>query len=418
MQTLLSPTVGRRIVATLFITQSLALAGFIANVAVNAIVGAELSGTQALSGLPGTLMLLGAATAAYPAGWLMQRLGRRPGLTLGFIVGAIGMLVSGSAVLLHTFPLFLLGTLLIGASRGTLDQSRYAAADAQPVERRGKAISTIVFAGTIGAIAGPALVGRMGRLVEQFGFDPLAGPMLIGVVLFAMGGALVFMLLRPDPRDIARALAGQVADVANNLSRAARPWRQLLGLPAVRLALAAMVFGQVVMVTVMSMVSLHMFNHDHPLDDISLVVAAHTLGMFGLSVVTGALVDRFGQRWVIGGGACILIAGCVLAPFSLLTPWLAAAQFLVGLGWNFCYIAGSSLLAEALAPSERGSAQGAADLTINFASATSSLSSGFVMHALGFTTLCVLGVVLAMVPLAVLGWQSVTRPPHATYEMH
>jgi MFS family permease len=123
-----------------------------------------------------------------------------------------------------------------------------------------------------------------------------------------------------------------------------------------------MVIGQVVMVLVMSVTSLHMHHHNHGLDDVSLVIMAHTLGMFGLSIVNGALIDRLGRKAAIGAGAALLIAGSLLAPVSLMTAWLALALFLVGLGWNLCYIAGSSLLSDALAPAERSRIQGANEL--------------------------------------------------------
>ncbi len=415
MSSLVLPATGRRIVGTLFVAQSLASAGYIANITVNAILGKSLSGSEALSGLPGTLLLLGAASSAYPAGRLMQRIGRRHGLSLGFLFGLVGMLASGAAVVLHLFPLFLLGVLLVGSARGVTDQSRYAAADARPLAQRGKAISTIVFAGTVGAVGGPALVGPAGHIAAQLGVDPLAGPMLVGVVLFAVAGVLLAAALRPDPREIAEALAAPPAGQIAAPNAAARSWRMMVRVPEVQLGVVSMAFGQVVMVTVMSMVSLHMYNHQHGLGEVSLVISAHTLGMFGLSFFTGALADRFGRQAVIGAGALVLIAGCVLAPFSLQTPMLALALFLVGLGWNGCYVSGSSLLADALAPGERGSAQGAADLAVNVAAATSSLSSGFVMALLGFGTLCVIGMVLALVPLILMGVQGARGRP-ATYE--
>ena len=138
-----SSKAARRIIWTLFVAQSLGSAALIANSTVNPILGADLSGQDALAGLPGTVLLLGAASAAQPAGQLMQRVGRRWGLAIGFFVGLAGMLVGGCAIGSHSFWLFLLGLLLIGVARGAVDQSRYAAADAQLPERRARAISTV-----------------------------------------------------------------------------------------------------------------------------------------------------------------------------------------------------------------------------------------------------------------------------------
>lgn len=405
MDKALSPSTARRITITLFASQSIASAALIANATVNPIIGAELSGNDALAGVPAALLLLGAATAAYPAGRLMDQVGRRWGLALGFLIGCIGMIIGGIAVLTSSFLLFLLGLLLIGGARGAVDQSRYAAADAQVPERRARAISMVVFAGTIGAILGPALVTPSGNLLSALAAAPLAGPMWMGAMLFLFAGMLIITLLRPDPRDIARALADAQPD-QQALQGPARPLAEVMRLPAAQLALAAMVIGQVVMVLIMSVTSLHMHHHQHGFEDVSLVIMAHTLGMYGFSMVNGSLTDRIGRKATIGAGAVLLIAGSLMAPLSLQTVWLALALFLVGLGWNLCYIAGSSLLSDLLTPVERARIQGANELAINLASATSSLSSGIILALLSYSALGLSGAVLACVPLGLLVWHS------------
>lgn len=391
----------RRIISTLFITQSMASAAFIANITIGAIVGVELSGQEALAGLPSTLMQAGAAAMAYPAGRFMQRYGRRPGLGIGFTLGLIGLIINGLAVVRGSFSMFLLGLFFLGLARGISDQSRYAAADAVPLNQRARAISTVVFASTVGAVGGPALVDPLGRLALGLGLPALAGPMIGGAALFALAGALIMLLLYPDPRSVALRLAADEPVAANHTAGEGRSMLEVLRVPSARTALTAMVLGQGVMVMVMGVTSLYMHQHGHELGDISIVFAAHTLGMFGLSMLTGSLADRIGRPAMIAIGALILIAGSALAPISLWTPWLALALFLVGLGWNFCYISGSSLLAEGLSAGERGRVQGGADLLINLTSATSSLSSGVILAATGYGMLCLLGVILALVPLFV-----------------
>jgi MFS family permease len=207
---------------------------------------------------------------------------------------------------------------------------------------------------------------------------------------------------------MARAIAAAQPDTQQS-SGPARSIREILRLPSAQLALAAMVCGQVVMVLIMTVTSLHMHHHEHSLGDVGTVITAHTLGMYGLSVVTGPLADRFGRPLTIALGALLLIAGSLIAPLSLMTGWLALALFLVGLGWNLCYIAGSSLLADILAPAERGNVQGASELAVNLASACSSLSSGFILAALGYSALGTAGAALALLPLALIGWQGVAH---------
>jgi MFS family permease len=401
MRTVFTSGAARHITMLLFVSQSIGSAALIANATVNPIVGATLSGRDALAGLPGTLLLLGAASTAYPSGRLMERFGRRRGLALGFGVGSAGMIIGGAAILFHSFAGFLLGLLLIGAARGAVDQSRYAAADAHLPQHRAQAISTVVFAGTIGAIVGPALVAPSGALLAAFGVAPLAGPMWTGALFFALAGALLFQFLRPDPRDIARSMATD-HDLRARSAEAARPMRVIMRVPAAWLALAAMLIGQTVMVLLMTVTSLHMHHHDHGLGSVSLVIMAHTLGMFGLSIFNGALTDRIGRRAAIGAGALLLIIGSAVAPISPAPPALALALFLIGLGWNLCYVAGSSLLADLLSPSERMRIQGANELVINLAAATSSLSSGVILATLGYTTLSVVGAILATIPLVML----------------
>ncbi|WP_298820615.1 MFS transporter [Chloroflexus sp.] len=396
--------VTRRIIGTLFVAQSLASAAFIANIAVNAIAGAQLSGNDALAGLPATLMLAGAALSAYPSGRAMQQFGRRPGLIIGMLLGIGGMLIDGIAVLNQSFFLFLCGLFLVGTARGITDQSRYAAADAVMPDRRAGAISTVVFAGTIGAVGGPLLVGPLGQLAAARGLPELTGPMFGGALLFAVAASALFLFLRPDPRLLSLRVAAKASTTIVTPPASARSLSIILQLSLARLGLISMVLGQVVMVLVMSVTSLHMSHHAHGLDSISLVIGAHTFGMYGLSMFTGRVADRLGRSLTIILGALMLIAGALIAPASLLTPWLALGLFLVGLGWNFCYIAGSSLLADAITPAERGSTQGMSDLLVNLGSAFGSLSSGFILSGLGYLLLCLFGAVLSLIPLSAALW--------------
>jgi len=402
------PRITRRLSSTLFIVQCLSSAALIANVQVNPIVGAKLSGHVELAGVAGTLLLIGAAISAHFSGRFMQRFGRRPGLALGFLIGTIGMLLSGTGVVFGSFPLFLLGVVLVGGARGAADQSRYAAADTRPPAQRARAISMIVFASTVGAIAGPWLASSKGNLLGGLTAAPQAGTMWAGALLFGIAGILIFALLRPDPLEIGRSIA-EPRTHSQKQALPARPLSEILRLPAAQLALTAMVFGQAVMVLVMAVTSLHMDSHHHGGDEISLVIMAHTIGMYGLSIVTGTAIDRLGRRPSIALGVALLVAGGLIAPTSLMTTWLALALFLIGLGWNLCYVAGSTLLSDILASSERSSIQGSMELIVNLTSASCNLLSGVILANLGYTLLGVLGAALALIPLGLLAWQSLAQ---------
>jgi len=403
-----SPRITRRLTSALFIAQCLSSAALIANVQVNPIIGARLSGHVELAGVAGTLLLVGAALSAHLSGHFMQRFGRRLGLALGFLIGTAGMLVSGAGVVFGSFALFLLGVVLVGGARGAADQSRYAAADTQPPAQRARAISMIVFASTVGAIAGPWLASSKGNLLGNLTATPQAGTMWAGALLFGIAGILIFALLRPDPLEIARSIA-EPATQRHEQALPARRLGEVLRLPAARLALAAMVMGQAVMVLIMSVTSLHMDSHHHGGDEISLVIMAHTIGMYGLSILTGAAIDRLGRRPAIAIGVGLLVAGGLLAPSSLMTAWLALALFLIGLGWNLCYVAGSTLLSDILASSERSTIQGSMELIVNLTSASCNLLSGVILANLGYSLLGVLGAAMALIPVLLLGWQVLRR---------
>jgi len=399
----------RRVTGTLFVAQCLASAALIAGVTVNPILSVQLGGHEALAGLPGTLTLLGAALAAYPAGRLSDRFGRRGALTGGFVLGMLGMGMAALAAVVRAYAPFLLGMFIVGLARGANDQSRYAAAEVRPQARRARAISLIVFGGTAGSVAGPALVDPTGKLAASLGLDALAGPLFGSAVLFTLAGLLMFALLRPDPRDLGRLVAAQQPSAAELPGGPAvlRPFGVILALPQAQLALAATVCGQLVMVFLMSITSLHMNHHHHGLGDIGFVIGAHTMGMFGLSMLTGPLADKLGRPTLIAAGAIILAVGALLAPFSTETIPLALALFLIGLGWNCCYIGGSSLLSDTLTPAERGSRQGASEVLTSVSAAVGSLGSGLAFATIGYSGMSLLGAALALVPLLLVlrGWR-------------
>jgi MFS family permease len=176
-----------------------------------------------------------------------------------------------------------------------------------------------------------------------------------------------------------------------------------------------MIFGQLVMVMLMGITALHMQDHQHTLTDVSLVISSHTFGMFAFSIVSGQLVDRWGRGPVILVGLSTLILACVLAPLSPEVVPLALSLFLLGLGWNFSYVGGSSLLADQLSPGERARAQGFNDLLVGLASASGSFSSGLIFAALGYTLVGLVGLVLALIPFGLaLWWQMGHRRLAAT----
>jgi MFS family permease len=297
----------------------------------------------------------------------------------------------------------------MGAGQAALQLGRFAAAEVSPPPERGRAISNVVIGGTVGAIFGPLLVGPTGSWSSQAGFDELIGPFVAALALFAVAALLVYIRLRPDPRDIGQEVARLYPDKSSS-EKKTRTFIGIFGEPAPQVAVTAMVAGQVVMVMLMAITALHMKGHDHALTDISFVISSHTFGMYAFSVLSGRLADRWGRVPVILVGVWTLILACLLAPLSPQVLPLAVALFLLGLGWNFCYVGGSSLLADHLSPAERARMQGLNDLLIGLASALGSFGSGLVFAAVGYGSMALVGLAIAVIPLGLtLWWQAGSR---------
>jgi len=394
-----------RITWVLFANQSLASAGFIAAATINSIIGARLGGSASFAGVPSAVYQLGAALAASAWGYIMDRVGRRNGMVAGLIIGVIGNALVLVAIGISSFSLFLAGMVLMGVTNAAVVLGRFAAAEVNPPEKRGAAISNVVLGGTFGAIVGPLLIGPVGNLARTLGMDELAGAYMAALVLLAISSVIVFIGLRPDPRDLGKQLAAAHPDSVLTAAGQARPILEILRQPAALVAVSAMALGQVVMVAIMVITSLHMRDHQHNLSDISAVIASHTFGMFAFSVISGRLADRWGRGPVILTGASTLLLACVTAPLSPTVLPLAVALFLLGLGWNFCFVGGSALLADQLSPLERSRTQGANDLLVGLASATGSLGSGIVFAASNYMVITIVAGVLALIPfLMTLLW--------------
>ncbi len=413
--------VQRRTLRVLAGGQLLGGLGLAAGVAVGALLGRDLGGLDALAGVPSALATGGGALAALPLSRLMARAGRRPGLLVGYATGATGALVVVMAAQVRSFALLLLGMVAFGVGNTASLLARYAAADLATPQARGRAVSTVLFATTFGAVAGPNLVEPTGAIARTVGLPTLAGPFLLSVLAYAAAAVVVGLRLRPDPLLLAREretdhagdgveaplaapaaaqppLAGRTTPPATPSSSA---WPLLLRAPALP-ALAAMVGAQFVMVAMMTMTPVHMRAHDHGLGLVGFVISAHIAGMYALSPLSGWLVDRFGAMATLSGGAGTLIAAGLLgalAPGDSVVL-LTLALFLLGLGWSLSLVGGSTRLTEALPLPLRARGQGNADLLVGLAGATGGLGSGLVLALSGFAALGLLTVAVAAALLA------------------
>lgn len=396
------PAARRRAVATLVAGVALGSTGHIAAATVASIVADEMVGTSALSGAPGAALIVGAAIGASLLSALMARRGRRPGIAAGYAVGVAGAFIAIVAIVASSLPLLLVGTVLVGFGNSANQLSRYVAADMFPAARRASAIGTVVWAATIGAVLGPNLIGPAGVVAEWLGLPRLAGAYLVPIGFVGLASILSFVLLRPDPFELA-----DPGDVAVRGGERSVMIRDVLRQPSVAAALVALVASQAVMVLIMTMTPVHMTAHGHHVESIGLVISGHTFGMFALAPISGRLSDRFGSGRVILAGLLVLAGASLLA--AVAPPdggvVLFVALFLLGFGWNLGFVAGSTLLTRGVDVADRTRVQGLADSLIWSSAAVASLGSGIVLAFASFTALSLLGCALVILPL----WLVVAR---------
>jgi MFS family permease len=385
--------------ATLFAAQVCGSTGHSIIMAVGGIMAAAITGTNNWVGVPVGLGALGAALAAWPLSRLMGRVGRRPGLAIGYGVAVVGAVLGMAGVLARSFTLFLVGTTLFGISNTSNLLARYAAADLTPAAQRGRAMGLIVWGSTVGSILGPNLMTPAASVGGGLGLSPVGSAFLISVAGFGLAAILVQVLLRPDPLTIARRLEAPTAASA----AAVRTRGEIARDPRVRIAFGTLMVGQLVMIGTTSTSPVYLHDHGHAVGTIGLAVAMHLGGMYVASPLSGWLADRFGRGAMIAvGGLVLLLALGVagLAPGSDGTL-VMVGLFLNGVGWNLAFVAGSALLTDALSPAERTSIQGMADLIMGLMGALGSALGGLVLGTLGFGVQNALGAVAVVAGLAV-----------------
>ena len=404
-----------RITLALFLAQCLSAAAYSTTATINNLAFIELSGFKALAGVPLTLVLIGSAFANYRVGAFMQRRGRRAALVLGGLLGSLGALIGGAGLALGSLLIYVPAMVLLGSGRGILDQSRYAAAEVYPPNQRARAISIVVWGSTIGSVLGssPAVVVPITNWAKSLNLNLYSGPLFSTSLLYAVAAVVLFGLLAVDIIGISKRVAA-ASPISKNPqdqpNAVRRSFMDVLRGADSRAAAVAMICGQAAMVFAMGVIGVHMKDHGQTLGDISAVQTTHVLGMFALSPLVGIFGDRLGRKPMIVLGALLLGSGCILAPLSVFTPWIAFAQFFVGFGWSCCYVSGSALLTDALGAAERARMQSTNDAAINISSAVGSLSGGLLLSAFGFGAVSAIGLAVAVIPLFFVMQAGIGRP--------
>ncbi|AWN23608.1 MFS transporter [Deinococcus irradiatisoli] len=381
------PSTGRFNLAALFLAQSLATGATTASTALASLVISAL-GREALSGLPSTLVTLGAAVSAGGFGLLMLR-GRRQGLVLAYLLGVAGALTGFWGAWQHHLPVFLLGAALVGMSQGGFQQARYAAAESVPPAKRGLVLGAMMFSSVLGSALSTLLSGPLAQFAARLGTSAEVVGWLLAALFLLLGAGLTSLWRAPAV--VAGASAGPAA-------------RTPLSHPQVWPAALAVAVSQGLMVTLMSLTPLraHHMGMSHPA--IAGLITVHVAGMFGFGWLTGPLIDRFGVRLGYVGGAALLLAAALSAPSGQL--WLAPSMFLLGLGWNLGFLSGSKALT-----AHRG-VQGRVDALAYLSAAAGTFIGGLVISRFGFGPLAQGCAAISLLVL-ISAWQSGAKVPGA-----
>jgi MFS family permease len=364
-------------------------------IAVTGLAGYAIAPDPAWATLPITIYVLGSALATLPSGGYMKRHGRRAGFGHGARWGIAGGLTSALALYLESFALLCAGAMLLGVFVAFGRAYRFAAADAAPVSFRAKAISLVLAGGLVGGVLGPNVANWTKELWPGISF---------GATFLAMSvlAALTLLLLRP--LDIPPLSAEQRAERG-------RPMRVIMRQPAFIVACAASAIGYGVMNLLMVATPLAMHHHDYPFAHTAFVLEWHLIGMFAPSFFTGHLITRYGTLTIMAAGALLNLVciGIALSGESVWHFW--AALFFLGVGWNFLFTSGSTLLTETYQPSEREKTQATHDFITFGVMALTSLLSGAMLaqqgwgwHAINYGSLPF----IALVVVAIL-WLAVQR---------
>jgi MFS family permease len=390
----------RRTMRVLVASQVFGSVGVGAGLAVVGLLAYELSGTASLSGVSATASTIGAAAAAVVIARLAMARGRRPGLVVGYVIGALGAALAVWAAVLDAFWLHVVASAAFGWASAANLQARYAATDLAVPASRARALSTIVWATTVGAVLGPNLTGPGEAVSQGLSLPPLAGTYLFSFVSFALAALVQGLFLRPDPLDVVRGQAAVPPVAVTSRAALARSAATIRAIPEARVAVLAITAAHAVMVGVMVMTPVHMEDHGAALRLVGLTISLHIAGMYALSPVMGALADRFGRRRVVLAGFAQLSVAALLAATGDPTGsvWFQGGLVLLGTGWSACLIAGSAWLTDTVPSDERPGVQGLSDVAMNLAGAVGGTLAGIVLALAGYRALAFGALLLLVAP--------------------
>ena len=383
----MTPNHSRVQVLILALAQALFQTTSVLVLTIGALAAGQVTDRPALLTAPIAAMLLGTAAATFPASALMARIGRRPGFLLGAGLGILGGVVAAAGVWLHSLALLCVGTFMVGAYQAFAQFYRFAASEVADDAFRPKAISLVLAGGIIAAFLGPTLARAGSAWLPAL----YAGSFLIlSIVSVAASGVLLGLRIPPPPHD---------QQTIKN-----RSWLKMVTQPVYLVALFGAATGSGIMMLAMTATPIAMDHHQHSLADSATVIQFHILGMFVPSFFTGSLIARFGVLRIMIAGVLILAADIAISLSGVGFASFSLALILLGIGWNFLYVGGTTLLTKAYEPAEKGRAQATNDMTIFIVGFVCSLGSGALLQALGWQILNAVLLPWLATALGVLSW--------------
>lgn len=418
------PYVIRKNMGFIAVTQALVGVGTQLTPSLGAVMAIRLLGSNTFAGLATSLLGLSRMMVSYPVGAITDRYGRKAGLVGGMLVAMLGAALAGLAMVTASFPLFVIAIFVFGSGVGGVQQLRVAATDMFPPDRRAEGVGILQTGSLVGTFGGPVLIAIATALGEAWNFDPIALAWLMAPVVF-LPSLLLVLQVHPDPKAIAANLShyypnyhsterpqgsGVVAKVS--LRNYARDYVKLT-------AFVCSFFVQGNMVLMMAMTAVVIDHHGHGLPAISLAVALHVAGMFGLSIPLGRLADRWGRRPVMLAGV-VMGAISAMVVVSSADYWtIVAGITLVGIAWSGVNVSATVLLADTTPASERGRVIGANDTFASLAHVTMPLIGGAMAEAFGLPFVGLVVVALSAIPALFLLRLQETSPgrfPQSAYQ--
>ena len=379
--------------AVIVLCQALAMTGVTMLIVVSALAGKRLAADPSLATLPISLMFVGNMVMTIPASLLMKRIGRRAGFTVGALFGIAGALTGAWGLLSGSFAIFALGGLVQGCYNAFWQYYRFAAAEAVEPDYISRAISFVLLGGILAAVVGPELAKGSAGLIDGARF---AGSYLAVAGLAALSVLVIQFIDIPAPGEDERSASG-------------RPLLAIAAQPVFMIAVLAAMVGYGSMSFVMTATPLAMEGHLHSFDDTAFVIQWHALGMFLPSLFSGHLIRLFGAVRIVLAGviANFAMIAVVLSGTGVLEYWTGLV--LLGIGWNFMFVGGSTLLTETYSPAEKGKVQGVNDFIVFGTNSAASLSSGLIYYWYGWSAIAWTVVTPLLAVFAMAFWLRMKR---------